>query len=218
MSGRIVQLDASTHRTVQELLPWFVADTLDGEDLAAVQAHLHQCSQCQADVDWQRKLHAAEPPSRNAPDVERALARLRPRIQASQSGSTRNVLLEILQRLLHDGTPWMRRTLAVQFVAILGLAFLLISLSHDGTSAYRALGMPKSTAAGNVVIVFKPDTAEQDLRRILRASGARVVDGPTVTDAYLLSVPSEKLAQTVDRLKSERAVTLVESLKPEGEP
>ena len=32
------------------------------------------------------------------------------------------------------------------------------------------------------------------MRRILQASGARVVDGPTVTDAYVLALPAAQAA------------------------
>ncbi len=60
------------------------------------------------------------------------------------------------------------------------------------------------------MVVFKPETAERELRRILQANGAHVVDGPTVTDAYLLSVPDPQQARA--RLRGEAAVALAETL------
>ena len=53
------------------------------------------------------------------------------------------------------------------------------------------------------------------MRRALRAADARVVGGPTVTDAYLLRIPSLD-ADALARLRAEPAVARVESL--EGEP
>jgi hypothetical protein len=50
------------------------------------------------------------------------------------------------------------------------------------------------------------------LRRILRGAGARVVDGPTESNAYVLDVPAERRMLALQRLRAERAVVLVEPL------
>jgi tRNA A22 N-methylase len=62
------------------------------------------------------------------------------------------------------------------------------------------------------VVVFQPNTSERELRRILQARNARVVDGPTVTDAYLISVPDASRAQALQALRAESAVKLAEPL------
>jgi len=108
----------------------------------------------------------------------------------------------------------MRWALAVQCAIIVGLVLQFTS-PFFVPAAYHVLGPPKE-AGGNVVVVFKPETREQDLRRILRGSDARVVDGPTVTDAYLLNVPDASLAQAVEKLRAEPDVVLVESLNSGG--
>ena len=224
MSDHIVTLDTSTHQAVQELLPWFVTETLEGDEHALVQEHLQVCSQCQADVDWHRKLHAVGIPLPSAaPDVESALARLLPRLDAAPqmmpaARSTpivlvRSALAEFLRNLARGDGQWMRWALAAQFALIVGLTTMLASFSGND-AAYRVLGARSS--AGNVVVMFKPETSEQELRRILQANGARVVDGPTVTDAYLLSVPDAQVAGAVAALRSQHAVALVESLDNGG--
>ena len=48
----------------------------------------------------------------------------------------------------------------------------------------------RSAPAGGIVVVFDPATPEADLRRILREAGARIVDGPTQANAYVLDVPA----------------------------
>jgi hypothetical protein len=79
------------------------------------------------------------------------------------------------------------------------------------TGAYRALGAA-APAAGNLVVVFKPDTTEAEMRRILQARGARLSDGPTVTGAYVLALPAPLAPAALTSLRAEPAVTLAEPL------
>ena len=225
MSSRIVTLDTATHKAVQELLPWFVMLTLEGDELTMVREHLHVCTQCQADVEWQRKLQAVSPAAAAtaaAPDVERALARLGPKLAVPPRGPQCNVLTEVLtawlRKLMRGDGQRTRWVLAAQFALsalVIGLGIMLAPPDRDG-APYRVLGA--RSGAGNVVVMFKPDTTEQELRRILHQSGARVVDGPTVTDAYLLSVPAAQLAGAVTGLRAQRAVVLAEPLSAGGGP
>ncbi|MBA5638035.1 zf-HC2 domain-containing protein [Duganella sp. LX20W] len=111
------------------------------------------------------------------------------------------------RRAAANDSSWLRWAVAAQFMVIAGLGLLLARpAAEQGT--YHVLGA--GAAAGNLVVVFKPETAERDMRRILQANGAHVVDGPTVTDAYLLSVPDPRAARA--RLRAEPAVALAETL------
>jgi len=56
------------------------------------------------------------------------------------------------------------------------------------------------------------------MRRVLRDSEARLVYGPTATDAYLLAVPAGLESEAVKRLRNEHAVLLVESLNGRTAP
>jgi hypothetical protein len=87
----------------------------------------------------------------------------------------------------------------------------------DGPKIYRTLGARSAiTPTGALVVVFDPSTRESDLRRILRAAGARVVDGPTQANAYVLKVPVERRDQALQALRAEPEVVLVEQLDPGG--
>ena len=48
---------------------------------------------------------------------------------------------------------------------------------------------------------------------MLLASGARIVDGPTAADAYILAVAPEKLEAAMQQLRAEKSVLLVQSLE-----
>ena len=53
MRARVFALDSEEHRLAQELLPWFVNETLGADEAARVAAHLEQCSRCQTDAAMQ---------------------------------------------------------------------------------------------------------------------------------------------------------------------
>jgi hypothetical protein len=220
MNGRILAMDKSIHEKVQTLLPWFVVGTLTGEELDLVNRHLHICKECQSDFTWQCKLQATPPEDEVALDVDQAFAKLLPRLMPIQTKAAktakaqRRSLWESISHLWRGNSHWMQWALAGQLVAIVGLTVLLASSYHD-VSTYRALGA-NVNANGNMVVVFKPDTSEMELRHILRNADARIVNGPTVTDAYLLNIPDAKLNKSLHDLRTNQAVVLAESLGSGG--
>ncbi|MES2072425.1 MAG: hypothetical protein V4488_18850 [Pseudomonadota bacterium] len=221
MSARIVTLGTTIHKSVQELLPWFVTEALDREQMAMVQDHVRNCAQCQSDIAWQRKFQAVYLPSNAMPDVDSAFAQLSTRLDGPlklpKPVQKYGMLSRFLRLFSAERLQWMRWGLAVQCAIIVGLAFQLFSplAMTPAAPSYHVLGVP-SEGAGNVVVMFKPETREQDLRRILHAAGARMVDGPTVTDAYLLSVPDAQLSLVIQQLRREPAIALAESLNAGG--
>jgi hypothetical protein len=60
--------------------------------------------------------------------------------------------------------------------------------------------------------MFDPSITEAELRGVVSGLGARVVDGPTATHAYVLEVPAARLDSAVAKLRSERSVRFAEPL------
>ena len=205
----IVHLGTGAHACAQSLLPWYVSGRLDGEELAQVDAHLMSCARCRADVEVERRLQAAYPLSGASGDVERGFAQARQRIDAATPRHRR------------AGTtpPWVRWTLAAQFATIL---LLVVALRPAGPyRGYRGLGAPGPATAANAVVIFRPDATEQQIRTALRQGAARLVDGPTATNAYLVQVPQVPAAShaaALARLRVQPAVALAESLDAAAPP
>ncbi|KQX01755.1 hypothetical protein ASC94_03915 [Massilia sp. Root418] len=231
---------ADTHGAVQALLPWFANETLPADEMALVRGHLRECPQCREDAAWQERLRAAGPAMPAGLDPERALARLMPQLgpqadaQADAQADTQPALQTAPQpaarpvlrapslaerwRALWSGGGWMPWALAGQGVLIAGLLFQLLP---GGTQDYRALsngGKAPPPPAGNVVVVFRPDAQLGQVQQMLQAQGARVVDGPTVTGAYVLDVPDAAEAQVLAALKAYPLVQLAEPLNARRAP
>lgn len=201
------QLEAMdpAHQALQELLPWLVNGTLAPDQLAMVTEHLRGCAQCRQDVKWQRSVAAAAPAAPEGLDMERALGRLMPRLEARKAAPQRRL------RDLWEGRGWMPWALAAQTALIAVLA--VQATAPDGLQPdYHVLGAGPMPTAGNMVVAFRPDATLADLRRLAQANGARVVDGPTVTGAYVLEVDAGRQAQVAAAFKADPAVLLAEPL------
>ena len=207
------------HLDAQEALPWLANGTLAGAELERVQAHIATCAQCRADLALLRTVHAAGPGPDLDFDPDRALARLMPQLDAAPVQARTGLLQRWRDRAAANDRAWLRAAVAFQFGAIAVLAALLARPSGqpDSPASYRVLGAAGANGMARVVVTFRPDTPEAELRRIVRASGARIVGGPTVTDAWLVGADG-RLDPVLARLRAEPAVTLAEPLVVDKQP
>lgn len=214
----IIRLHTDAHHEAQELLPWFVLGTLNAEETALVQEHVRTCSQCQTEVEQQRKLQAVPPAPPHLdfePDVNRAFARLKPQLAALQQEKNAPRLEDRLENLRQVARQWwMPWVIAAQTAALACLCIVLMQ-KQPGPVQYVALGAHIDDKS-NVVVMFKPQTTEAELRRILQGADARVVDGPTVTGAYLLHVGDAERTNALANLRHDPAVAMAESLGAGG--
>jgi anti-sigma factor RsiW len=205
----------AAHREAQDLLPWLANGRLDGAELQRVQSHLATCATCRADLDMLYTLQDVDDLAAPDLDVDKAFARLLPQLDAVAPTDAAPVVPGWRTRLAANDGRWLRAAVGLQFCAIVVLGALLVRPSGDTQmaaqdAAYRVLGA--ETGADSIVAVtFKPDTPEHELRRIVTASGAHIVGGPTVTGAWMLG-SAQAPADVAARLRAESAVTLAEPL------
>ena len=225
MTGRVVPLGADIHSRVQAMLPWYARARLGVDDRASVEAHLAECPRCQAELAWERRLHVTDDDDADeGHDVERDLAALRVRIAGVETSARPVGLATRLARGWRQGPGWVRWALAAQGALVVMVAMLSLWGLVDAPSPeqrYRALGahtVLPAAGGGHLIVRFRPDATEQEMRDALRDSDARLVHGPTTTDAYVLTVPAARVHDAVARLRARRAVLLVESLESAGAP
>jgi len=210
MSGRVLPLDPAEHKVADVLLPWFVNGTLDKDELAFVEQHLSECVRCQHEVQWLRELRAACVDGEATPGASAVFRNLGRQLDEPRTGRGK---VASLSKLWRRAPLWSRWAMAAQLAAIVALGAALLQ-GTDGPSLYRTLGARNAAAptTGTLVVVFDPTTPESELRRMLRKAGARVADGPTQTNAYVLKVAAEQQVEAVQALRAEPAVVLVEQL------
>ena len=211
MTGHVLPLNASEHDAVDALLPWYVNGTLRGEELDRVERHVAVCEPCRHEIDWLRDVFAAcaaIAPLPDAPasaDVTRLPgldARLRPpgwrtRVSAGWQSTQ----------------PWMRMLMAAQFAGLVILG-TLVAVDNLREPSYRTLGAyARPAPAGDAIaVMFDPAITEAELRRVVTGAGARIVDGPTTTHAFVLEVPAARSDEAVRKLRAERLVRFAEPL------
>jgi anti-sigma factor RsiW len=208
--ARIIPLHGSRHDDAQRLLPWYVSGELDAADFALVDGHLAECAECRADLAWEETL-MAEVEALPQPSAQGWADPVPPAVAPA---APRRPLWAPLNDLWHSVTRpislgW---ALAGQ-AAIVASAFAVVPYLTR-PPLYQGLSAPQPAAVGNVIVIFRPDTREQDLRRILTQSGARLVDGPTPADAYVLQVAPAKRPAVLNRLRTQREIVLAQPIDP----
>lgn len=194
------------HDEADELLPWYATGQLDPKDQALVEHHLSSCARCQRQLGLERVL--VEEFQSFAPEAQTGWAQLRDRIESpAHSRSWIAVAATEVWQILNRP--------AVAALAIAQLAFVVVAgsiLLSLRPPAYRALGTSEAPLAANVLVIFRPDATEEDMRDALRESGASLVGGPTAADAYLLHVPANRRAAALASLRSDDDLQMAEPI------
>jgi anti-sigma factor RsiW len=216
VSGRVLPFAYSQHREVERLLPWLVNGTLDDDERATVERHLDACIDCQQQrAQWQALQDTCATSTAPAIDPMPAFTRLRSRLQAPRARPPVSRWRAMCSAWT-TAPPWLRGAVAAPCALLLALGGAWFT--REQPAPYRVLGdlpavVPASTDA-RLVVVFEPGASQARTQQLLRASQARIVDGPNEVGAYVLAVPAARVASVRDALRAAPGVTLVESLEP----
>ncbi len=218
MTGRIIPFHGDLHDDTTALLPWYITDRLDADDRIRVEAHLATCPQCQQALSAEQRLHEA---IRTLPadtdglaSVDTAWAALTPRLKPRASRRLRPAFNRI-GRQWRASAPWLRWAVAAQLLLLVTAGGLLLQQITRPAAAPAYHTLSSSTpppVTGNIVVIFRPDIRESDLRQTLRDSHARLVDGPTAADAYLLQVPAAARDRTLADLRARPTIVLAQPI------
>jgi hypothetical protein len=142
-----------------------------------------------------------------SPEIDSGWAQLRGQIEARPARpGVRETLAEFWD-LLKRPVVAAIATAQVAFVAAAAMLFQWIS-----QPTYVALGSAPVAASANVIVMFKPETREAELRTAIQSSGATLVGGPTEADAYLIHVPAKARSGAVEKLQRNTNVTLAQPI------
>lgn len=225
MTGQIIPLHSDEHREAQLLLPWYATDRLDPEDRRRFELHLAGCAECQAEVAAEGALRRAvvELPAAVEPGWERLRAGLPPRARrpnrliAAIKAFWTPAAAQVWGWRLDAGA--LRGVVAAQFVILATLTTVVV-VGLQQPARYQAMGAaPAAQApAGNLVLMFRPETTEGELRAILGAYGLRLVEGPNAAGAWVVRAAPAERANVLAKLRLRREIVLAEPVDAAGRP
>ena len=220
MSGQILHLEPDPHAAVQRLLPWYLTGRLETQEHDAVETHLAQCPECRAELETERQWQLLQPGHGAQVDVEDGWARMRARLGGEAAPRPAPAPAAPARRRGWSLPAWQvgarlparawaaPALLSAALVMAIGLTLRPAAIVGD----YHTLAAPDPSGA-TAVVRFRPDATEAQIRQGLKDSGARLVDGPTVSDAYVVRLPREHYVASLDKLRREPGVALVEALE-----
>lgn len=197
--ANVVWLRDNLHRQAQSVLPWYVTGRLDAAERAAVDEHLANCAACREDLQAEREIAALL--GSDSADMEATRA-LQQRLQARKRRDEPWHIPAWIGRL---GWLLTGSALAASLIAI-------VAVPRFVRADYHALDAPAAEVPGNVIVMFRPDTSERELRSLLTASRARLADGPTASGAYVLRVPQTKRAAILAKFEADESIVLAQPL------
>lgn len=203
--GRVIPLFGDPHEKAELLLPWYLTGRLDAAERQAVDAHLATCAECRATLESERALRAGL--QADELGVEPGWAALQARLRGAPPARA-----GLMRRMMpRTGTAML---IAAQF----GLVAVLVSFSgaFDRPAPYQALGEAAAPAGAQAIVKFRPELTERELRRALKASDARLVDGPTEADAYVVRLAPGAEAAGLAALRREAGVVMAEPIGDGG--
>ena len=209
--GNLVQL-RDAHEQAQLLLPWRVNGTLEPGEAALLEAHLAECAECREDLAANialRRLYA-DMPVEHEPARPALLGAIGVGLPMADRSSW-----QIVKRRVTSG--WGIAAQAAMAAAA-AVALVMVFTPAERDDDYVLLGSDSAQQPGNALVLFSPDTAERDLRAALDEVGARLVDGPTASGAYVVRVDAADRAEALARLRGLPQVILAEPVDASDGP
>jgi hypothetical protein len=226
MSGSVKPPKDDPHRLTQSLLPSYVTGRLEPAERAEVEAHLSGCAACRADERLERRLEAelaALPIT-----VERGWPRKRHREPEPPSRPDKSGLFSQLAASWRaavaeaPGAPgpkgWAMAAQAMAMIILVGLSWLILQPLPRPEARHAALVAPPPPSRDDILVTFRPETTERALRALLADNGARIVDGPTASGAFVIQAPSGHRPAFVERLRGRPEIALVEPIGQAAPP
>lgn len=202
--------DVQPHDEAEILLPWYATGQLEPQDRLVVERHLSSCATCREQLALERRL--VDEFRTSTPEVDAGWARLRRRMEP---GRDRRGPVQGRARARWNvlRNPVIAGLAAAQLALLVLGGSWLVSMSRP---SYQALGSAPAPVSADMIVIFRPQATERDVRAALRSIDASIVDGPTATDAYLLHVPTAKREQSLQKLQGNSGVQLAQPIDGGG--
>ena len=218
----------------QELLPWFVAGTLNEEETRAVQAFIDSGELKAAEVDELSLFAetvaspAADEPAYNPGILKNAMEQLdalpqdapdEPLVVREASASNTSLFTRLLERMQWSQTPSMAKlALGAQFAAVLvlGAAVLAPGDTIPGDTEYGVVAGAPTVSEAALTIGFAPQTSAAAMHELLNSLDAQIVGGPNSLGMYDITVSEELALADAQKILSDNELILF--VQPVAQP
>lgn len=208
-------------RRFDELLPWYVTGALADDDRRWVEAWLASHPEAQAALDWHRTLAKVVDERESAAPADVGWAGLASRLAADRTPAPRRATPGLGERVY----AWWAGIAKAPGFALAALAIAVQTvvigvLVQRGPSDSEYATVRGGAAATELLLQvrFRPDATEQDLRVLLNAAGARIVDGPDQLGEYLVAPRAGEVDAVRDALRASGLVANVEPFERRRTP
>jgi hypothetical protein len=194
-----------------ELLPFYVNETLDEADRAWVDGYLREHPKSAAELQWYRTLQ--ETMQRDAPAVsaevglDKVMARIRAeRAPARPVAKAGPSLGERLREFFASITPqpMLKPALAgaLAVVVVQGIVIANLAGKPDESSEIRAHRPTVVDPGPFLKVNFKADAREADIRLLLVEVEGSLAGGPGQLGDWYVRIPEARLTAAADKLKA----------------
>ena len=183
----------------EELLPFYVNGTLEGDDRAYVERHIAEHPEARAEVDWHRSLQLRV--RENAPAVPETigLARTMQLIQGD-----RPTLSERISAFF--GNLGLRPAMALAGLAVVavqsGVILDMMYGAKENEAEIRSLRATRVEEGPLLKINFAAEAKEVDMRLMLASVQGQLAGGPGQLGDYYVRVPEGRQQAALEQLKS----------------
>jgi hypothetical protein len=198
MSPRI----PDTHAEAWNMLPWLANGRIQSTDREWVEAHVHACAECRAELASQRMLatHMRDAgPSTEAGngDEQRSFDKLWARVEASERATVTSGMPgpDAAPRRVSGTVRWLAAAVIVQGIglALFGFNALRSSPAGAGFHTVTSVDTPRA-AAPSVSIVFTPDASIATINTLLGHQGLSIVAGPGLSGNFTATLSADAVA------------------------
>ncbi len=204
MSPRI----PDTHAEAWNLLPWLANGRIQPSDREWVEAHVHACAECRAELDAQRQVSSLMGATGGSPaaavsDEQRSFDKLWSRIEASESAAPA-VTGTHGGPVAARGGPRTSRTVRWLAAAVIvqgfGLGLFGLNALRDSDAAaagdFRTVSSVEPVRAGapTVRLVFAPGATIEHVNTLLAHQGLSIVSGPGLSGNFTAALSADAVA------------------------
>jgi hypothetical protein len=189
-----------THAEAWNLLPWLATGRVQPSDREWLEAHVHTCAECRAELDAQRQLAGRMQSAAEATDAtsdeQRSFDKLWARIESAEAASIKATVTQGAAPAGRGSSRTVRWLAAAVVIQGFGLALFGLNAVREPASDYSTVSRvePVRTNAPEVRIVFAPEASISNINTLLAHQGLSIVAGPGVSGNFTAALSADAVA------------------------